>query len=301
MKTLLTGANGLVGRAIEADVRFGGSSDLDLTDLGKTYREIKANSPDVVIHTAAKVGGLGANINYVSDFYVDNVLINTNVLEASRRSGVTRLISFLSTCIFPDAVEYPLSEGKLHLGEPHDSNFGYAYAKIMLEVQSRAIRNQYGLNYDCLIPTNIYGPGDNFNIDDGHVLPSLIHKCYLAKQNNEDFVVWGSGKPLREFIFYKDIGEIVRKLIERGKSFGSLIVSPSKEISIGEVAELVAKHLGFRGNIVYDNSKPDGQLRKPTDNSKLMSLLPDTEFTPIEDGICETVEWFVKNYKSCRK
>tara|TARA_R100000329_G_C7590901_1_gene209562 strand:- start:253 stop:1158 length:906 start_codon:yes stop_codon:yes gene_type:complete len=301
MKTLLTGANGLVGRAIKADIRLKGSSDLDLTNQKETYDIFKRYDPDVVIHTAAKVGGLGANINYVNDFYVDNVLINTNVLEASRKVGVTRLISFLSTCIFPDEIEYPLNELKLHLGEPHDSNFGYAYAKRMLEVQSRAVNRQYNLNYDCIIPTNIYGPHDNFSIDDGHVLPSLIHKCYLAKRGSTDFVVWGSGKPLREFIFSKDIAEIVSKLVERGKSFGSLIVSPSREISIGEVAELIAKHLGFRGNIVYDKSKPDGQLRKPTDNSKLMSLLPDTEFTPIEDGICETVEWFVENYKSCRK
>tara|TARA_R100001510_G_C7647522_1_gene204843 strand:+ start:706 stop:1611 length:906 start_codon:yes stop_codon:yes gene_type:complete len=301
MKTLLTGANGLVGRAIKADIRLKGSSDLDLTNRKETYDIFKRYDPDVVIHTAAKVGGLGANINYVNDFYVDNVLINTNVLEASRKAGVTRLISFLSTCIFPDEIEYPLNEFKLHLGNPHDSNFGYAYAKRMLEVHSRAVNKQYNLNYDCIIPTNIYGPHDNFSIDDGHVLPSLIHKCYLAKKNNIDFVVWGSGNPLREFIFSKDIGQIIHKLLESGKSFGSLIVSPSEEVSIGELAEIIAKHMGFRGNIVYDKNRPDGQHRKPTDNSKLMSLLPDTKFTSIEDGVCETVEWFVKNFKNCRK
>ena len=131
-------------------------------------------------------------------------MINTNVIEAARICGVKKLIAFLSTCVFPDDIEYPLTESKIHSGEPHSSNYPYAYAKRMVDIQIRAYREQYGLNYVSVIPTNVYGPNDNFNIDNGHVLPALIHKCYLAKNNNTDFSVWGSGKPLREFIYSED-------------------------------------------------------------------------------------------------
>jgi len=145
--------------------------------------------PEYVIHTAGKIGGLLGNMNHKGQFFYENITINTNVLEAARVAKVEKVLSFLSTCIFPDNIKYPLTEDQIHNGEPHNSNYPYAYAKRMLDVQSRAYREQYGCNYVCVIPTNIYGPNDNFNLESGHVLPSLIHKCYLAKQNNEDFVI----------------------------------------------------------------------------------------------------------------
>ena len=239
MGIMVTGGSGLVGSTINADIKLS-SKDADLRNWNETISIFEKYKPDEVIHCAGKVGGVGSNMNYKGEFFYDNIMINTNVLEACRMTGVKKVVSFLSTCIFPDDIEYPLTEKKIHIGEPHNSNYAYAYAKRMLDIQSRAYKEQYGVNYTCVIPTNIYGPDDNFNLENGHVLPALIHKCYLAKKNNTDFVIWGSGKPLREF-------------------------------------------------------------RKPSDNSKLKSYLPDFKFTPIEKGIEKSVNWFIENYEKARK
>jgi len=302
MKKIFVCGLGLVGSTITSNTKpIRGKSDLDLRDFELTKNYFSKISPDVIIHTAARVGGVKANTDFIADFYKDNILINTNVLEAARQVGVKKVISFLSTCIYPNKVQYPLKEEYLHLGEPHESNFGYAYAKRMLEVHSRAISSQYGLNYSCVVPTNIYGPNDNFNLETSHVLPGLIHKCYLAKKNNTDFVIWGTGKPLREFIYSKDVGRIIDLLIDKNIQFDSVILSPSHEVSITEVAEIIAKAFSFTGRIVYDFSMPDGQHRKPTSNEKLLNLIGDFKFTSITDGIESTVKWFLENYETCRK
>lgn len=301
MKTLLTGANGLVGSSLPTQLNLSSKNDLDLRDRNRVFDYFSEHKPDAVIHAAAKVGGLGANMNFMSDFYSDNILINTNVLDAAQRNGVEQVVSFLSTCIFPDGMQYPLTEDMLHEGPPHASNFGYAYAKRMLEVQSKAISVQHGLGYSCVIPTNIYGPNDNFSLESGHVIPSLIHKCYLAEKYGTDFVVWGSGKPLREFIFSYDVGELVEMLMARYRTPYTVILSPSEEVSIGHVAYIIAEAMGFKGKIVYDTTKSDGQFRKPTCNKKLQSLIPDYEFTPLKEGIEFTVDWFKENYQTCRK
>lgn len=301
MKTLLTGAGGLVGSTIEADIKISGRHQVDLRDWRSTYEFFKKHQPDAVIHTAARVGGLGANMSHMADFYRDNILINTNVLEASRQCGVDKVVSFLSTCIFPNDVEYPLTEDKLHLGPPHDSNFGYSYAKRMLEVHTRALSDQYGLEYTCVIPTNIYGPNDNFHLKNSHVLPALIHKCYLAKKHKRDLIVWGSGKPLREFIFSEDVGEITNLICEQYRGSKPLILSTSQEISIRKAAEAVAEAMDFRGKIIFDDTNPDGQYRKPTDNSRLQNFLPNYKFTPFKEGVKKTVDWFMANYDECRR
>ena len=299
-KILVTGGSGLVGKSIEADFKLS-SKDCDLRDTKETLNLFKSINPTHVIHCAARVGGVGGNMKAKGEFYYDNVMINTNVLEASRRVGVEKVVSFLSTCIFPDDVEYPLTENKIHLGEPHNSNYPYAYAKRMLDIQSRAYKEQYGLNYVSVIPTNIYGPNDNFDLKNGHVLPSLIHKCYLAKQNNTDFVVWGSGKPLREFIYSEDVARLTEWALDNYEEEEPIIFSTSDEISIGKLAEMVVYYMGYKGKLVFDSDKPDGQYRKPSDNSKLKSYLPDFEFTPIDKGIEKTVEWFLNNYENIRK
>jgi len=298
-RVLVTGGGGLVGSTIDSNIKLS-TSDVDLRDFKSTLELFDYFKPKEVIHTAARVGGLGANLNYKGEFFYDNIMINTNVLEASRLVGVEKVVSFLSTCVFPDGIEYPLTEKKIHLGEPHNSNYPYAYAKRMLDVQSRAYNEQYGTNYVCVIPTNIYGPNDNFSIADGHVLPSLIHKCYVAKQNNTDFEVWGSGKPLREFIYSEDVGRLTEWAMENYEEEEPIIFSTSDEISIGNVVEMVVNCIGFKGNVIFDSDKPDGQFRKPSDNSKLMSYLPDFEFTPIEEGIIKTTEWFIENYEVAR-
>ena len=299
-KVLITGGTGLVGSSISQGIKLS-SKDGDLRDLDKTLEIFDKHKPNKVIHCAGRVGGLGGNMNYKGEFFYDNIMMNTNVIEAARRTGVERLVCFLSTCVFPDDVEYPLTEEKVHLGEPHFSNYPYAYAKRMADIQIRAYREQYGIEYVSVIPTNIYGPHDNFNIETGHVLPSLIHKCYLAQQNNTDFVIWGTGKPLREFIFSKDIAKLTEWVLDNYTDEQPIIFSTSDAVTIKDVVDLIVEYMNFKGNVVWDRDKPDGQYRKPSDNSKLKSYLPDFEFTPIDIGIKKSVEWFVKNYEKARK
>jgi GDP-L-fucose synthase len=297
---LVTGGTGLVGSAINADVKLS-SKDGDLRDWNYARSIFFYHLPDEVIHCAGQVGGLGANMNHKGEFFYNNIMINTNVLEACRLAGVNKVVSFLSTCIFPDDIEYPITAKKIHLGEPHSSNYAYAYAKRMIEVQSRAYNEQYGTNYVCVIPTNIYGPNDNFNIDNGHVLPALLHKCYLAKQNNTDLEVWGSGKPLREFIYSEDVAKLTEWVLDNYEEQEPIILSPSEEISIKAVVDIIVDKFNFKGNVKWESDKPDGQFRKPPDNSKLLSYLPEFKFTPIEEGIEKTIDWFVKNYDTARK
>jgi GDP-L-fucose synthase len=299
-KTLITGGSGLVGSAI-GGVKMKVSSNFDLRNSTITDKLFKDIEPKNVIHCAAKVGGLGGNMNMKGEFFYDNIMINTNVIESCRKYNIEKLVCFLSTCVFPDNVEYPLTEKKIHLGEPHHSNYPYAYAKRMAEIQIRAYREQYDLNYVCVIPTNIYGPNDNFNLDNGHVIPSLIHKCYLAKQSNKPFNVWGSGKPLREFIYSKDVAKLTEWVLDNYDEKEPIILSTSEEVSIKEVVNMIVKHMSFEGDVIWEDDKPDGQFRKPSDNSKLLSYLPDFKFTSLDDGLKETIEWFVDNYESCRK
>jgi len=205
-KILVTGGKGLVGSAINADIKVG--REFNLTSQIDANKMLAIHKPTHVIHCAGKVGGVGSNIKYKGEFFYDNIMMNTNVIESCRNNNVEKLLSFLSTCIFPDKVDYPLNEKKIHLGPPHFSNDAYAYAKRMADIQIRAYREQYGLNYISVIPTNIYGPNDNFSLEHGHVVPMLIHKLYLAQKNKSDFVVWGTGKPLREFIYSDDIAKL---------------------------------------------------------------------------------------------
>ena len=210
---LVTGGTGLVGSAckkVMPEAHYVGSGDFDLRNYEECVAMFEQVEPDAVLHLAGKVGGLKANTDFPGDFFEDNIYINTNVLKCAKDRGIKNVLSFLSTCIFPAKAEYPLREPQLHKGEPHYSNFAYAYAKRMLEVQGRAYSKQHGLYYKCAIPTNIYGPHDNFNLDDSHVVPALIHKCYLAKKDGTDFVVWGSGKPLREFIYSEDVARLAK-------------------------------------------------------------------------------------------
>jgi GDP-L-fucose synthase len=300
MKTLVTGGYGMVGSAMESQIKLSRET-CDLTNPKQTEALFRTIRPDGVIHCAGKVGGIGGNSNYKGEYFYDNLMINTNVIESSRRAGVKNLVAFLSTCVFPDNVSYPLTVDQVHQGEPHSSNYPYAYAKRMADVQIRAYREQYGLNYTSIIPSNIYGPNDNFSLEHGHVMPMLIHKLYLAKKNKTDFTVWGSGKPLREFIYSKDIAKIAEWALENYEGTEPLIVSGDDEVSIKDLVGLLVDEFKFKGKVVFDETKPDGQFRKPSDNSKIKELLPDFEYTPFEVGIKETVNWFKENYENARK
>ena len=300
LDTLVTGGRGLVGSSITGNTLKVGS-DFDLRDTSVANKLFSDLQPTNVIHCAGRVGGLGGNMNMKGEFFYDNIMINTNVIESCRKYGVKKLVCFLSTCVFPNDVEYPLTEKKIHSGPPHTSNDAYSYAKRMADIQIRAYREQYGLNYVSVIPTNIYGPNDNFDLVNGHVVPSLIHKCYLAKKNNTPFKIWGSGKPLREFIFSKDVGKLTEWVLKNYEEEEPIIFSTSQEVSIKDVVGLIVKHMSFTGEVVWEDDKPDGQFRKPSDNSKLLSYLPDFKFTSLDNGLKETIDWFIENYENCKK
>lgn len=308
MIVLVTGGSGLIGKAIESiksnydyNFIFLSSSDCDLTDFNKTKELFNEIKPDYVIHLAANVGGLFKNMNQKVDMFEKNLLINYNVIKCCHDLKIKKLISCLSTCIFPNDTTYPINESMLHNGAPHNSNDAYSYAKRMIEVHSKAYREQYNDNFVCVIPTNVYGEYDNFSLEDGHVVPALIHKCYLAKQNNEPFVVYGSGKPLRQFIYSIDLAKLILWVLEN-YSGEPIILSPNEneEVSIKNVAELIAKEFDY-DNIKFDTSKSDGQFKKTADNTKLIDLYEEFKFTTIEEGIKKSVNWFMNNYKIARK
>jgi GDP-L-fucose synthase len=301
-KILVTGGTGLVGsRFIGEDYIKIGSNDLNLLNQNSIGDFLKNKEIEGVIHCAARVGGVKGNMGYPGEFTYENLKMNTGIIEEVRKAGIKKLIAFSSTCVFPDKVEYPLTPDKIHLGPPHSSNYGYAYAKRMAEIQMQSYREQYGVNYFSVIPCNIYGPADNYNLEDGHVLPSLIHKFHLADISGSDVTIWGSGSPLREFVFSEDVAKLTRILFDAYTGGIPVIISSGKEISIKEVVEIIANEFNFKGKIIWDLDKPEGQFRKPSDNSIIRSIAPDFRFTPIEEGIHKSVKWFKDNYPNVRK
>jgi GDP-L-fucose synthase len=300
MKKIITGGTGLVGSAFKDGTKLS-SKHYNLISEVQTRKMFMDHKPGVVVHTAATVGGVGANMNYPADFFYNNIMMNTNVINEAYIFGVKKLVCFLSTCVFPDNVEYPLDETKIHKGEPHFSNAPYAYAKRMADVQIQAYNKQYGTKYFCVIPTNIYGPNDNFDLENGHVIPMLIHKCYLAKKNNTAFEVWGSGKPLREFVFSEDVANIIDLLLENYDGTDPVIISNPKEYSIKEVVDLIVQYMEFKGEVKWLTDKPDGQFRKPSSNQRLIDIIGNYNFIPLEIGLKETIDWFNENYETIRK
>ncbi len=303
---LVTGSAGMLGSSLRRLLGEEGAvyltrEDADLTNFDATLALFRTHKPEFVIHCAAVVGGIGSNSIHSGEYFRHNILINLNVLEAARQSGVKRLISFMSTCVFPDKTEYPLKEKNLHNGAPHQSNFGYAYAKRMLEVQSAAYRKEWNCDFIVAIPTNMYGPGDDFAMEGGHVMPSLIHRCFLRQQEGADLPVWGSGTPLREFVYVDDIAKLSLWALENYHEEEAIIFSSGIERSIKELVEIVADKMQFTGKIAWDATKPDGQFRKPSDTTKLRSYLPDFQFTPLDEGIEKSVAWFKANYPNIRQ
>lgn len=321
---LVTGARGLVGMAVQERVAatttttselnaknkdarrwlFASSKDADLRDFEATNALFDRIKPTHVLHLAAHVGGLFANMKHQVEFWRDNISMQDNIFRCCKEHGVKRLVSCLSTCIFPDGAALPMDESIIMQGPPHFSNRGYAYAKRMVLMLGDLYNEQYGTNFATVVPCNVYGKHDNFSIDDGHVLPGLMHKCYLAKQQNQPFVIWGSGKPLRQFVYSKDLAELmIWYLLESNKTEPVILATdPKDEVSIADAARLVAEAMEFKGAIVFDTTKADGQFQKTCSNARLRSLKGDTyEFTPIADAIKETTRWFVENYETCRK
>jgi GDP-L-fucose synthase len=245
------------------------------------------------------VGGLYKNMTNGVEFFEKNILINMNVMKASIH--LEKLVSVMSTCIFPDNVEYPITENKLHLGPPHFSNEGYSYAKRMVDVLSRAYNKEYGTNYVSIIPGNLYGPYDNFNLDDAHVIPALIHKIHLAKSSGEPLRIFGTGNARRQFTHSFDLAKYLVWVLMNYNENDPLIISSEDEYSISDIVSILCNEMNYHGNVIYDNSKSDGQIKKTISIEKLKTLNSNVHFRSIEDGLKETTEWFSKNIDTCRK
>jgi len=300
MRTLVTGKSGTVGSNLTTCTGFG-SEKYDLREIDGALKAFAYFRPEAIVHCAAVVGGLDEHLRFKKKLFYDNMLINLNVLEAARFCGVRRVLSFLSSCIYSDTASLPLNENNVHAGEPFKAYYPYGYSKRMLEVQSRIYYEEFGLTYNCVIPTNIYGLNDNFNIETGHVLGVLIHKCYNAKKEGKHFYVWGDGKQEREFLFTGDVSKIVNWAIPNYLDKEPLVLSNNIVVTIGEAAELIAKAFDFKGKIVFESDKPSGQKSRSLSGDKLSGLMPDMEFTTIEEGIGLTVGWFLSNYNEARK
>jgi GDP-L-fucose synthase len=311
MRVLVTGGTGLIGRALFSEVPreaskqwyFASSGDADLRDMKQVLNLFERIQPTHVIHLAAKVGGLFSNMKYKVEFYRDNIQMNDNIMEASRIFKIEKLISCLSTCIFPDKTSYPIDETMIHNGPPHSSNDAYAYAKRMIDTMNRAYKEEYGCNFTSIIPTNIYGPCDNYHLADSHVIPGLIHKCFIAKRDNTPFIISGTGTPLRQFIYSHDLARLILWTLYNYNEVEPIILSVDEadEISIRDIAYAIADACEFRGDIIFDTTKSDGQFKKTASNRKLRNYLPDFAFTPIKEGIQHSVKWFIENYEIARK
>ena len=304
MTILVTGSDGLVGYALRnlklENMYFATREDADLSDREQTMQLFSRIRPSQVIHLAAQVAGIGGNMMSSAEYFRNNILINVNTLEAAKDFGVTKLISFMSTCVFPSEGPYPLDSKKMHDGPPHPSNFGYAYAKRMLDVQTRAYRHQWGMNFFTAIPCNIYGPNDNYSLVEGHVIPALIHKLHLANTQGLEFKIWGDGTPKREFIYSLDMAKIIIWMLKKYDSDQPLIVAPKEEISIRQVAELLASEMKYDRALKFDETKPNGQERKPSNSDIFYSSYDGGALTSFPIGLSESVKWFLSNYPRVR-
>ena len=301
---LVTGGRGMVGTALQKllpNAHYVGSADCDLTNFDETMKLFSEIKPKYVIHLAARVSGMKGNMDALGEHYTDNVLMNTNVLEVSRRFHVEKLLSTLSTCVYPNDATYPLVEEEIHNGEPHSTNLGYGFSKRMVDVQSRAYRDQYGCNYITIVPNNLFGENDNFHLVKSHVIPSVIRKIYEAKKAGSDLVLWGDGSPLREFTYSLDLAKIIIFTFNEYNGAYPINVGNPGEYSIKELAESVCDIMDYNGQIRWNTDVSNGQPRKPSDNSKFLQLGWDNnEYTSFRTALENTCNWFLQNYPNVR-
>jgi GDP-L-fucose synthase len=303
----VAGHRGLVGSAVTRALNAAGvhqlalrtSSELDLRDRDAVYRYVQEVRPDVVILAAARVGGILANSTYPADFLSDNLQIQVNVLDAARRSGVQRLLFLGSSCIYPKHAPQPMSEDALLTGPLEPTNSAYAIAKISGILQVQAVRRQSDLAWIAAMPTNLYGPGDNFDLADSHVLAAMIRKFHEAKRSGGPVTLWGSGSPRREFLHVDDLAAACLHLINHYDDPRPINVGSGRDITIRDLASLVASSVGYHGDIVWDASKPDGTPRKLLDVGRIQSLGWKPQIR-LEDGIRSTYEWYVSHESEIR-
>ena len=304
----IAGHRGLVGSAVHRRLLADGfdnlvlrtSRELDLRDQQAVERFFAAEKPDQVFLAAAKVGGILANDTYPAEFIYDNLMMEANVIHSSYRHGVRKLLALGSTCIYPKLAPQPLKEEYLLSGPLEPTNEWYAVAKIAGIKLCEAYRRQYGCRFFAAMPTNLYGPGDNFDLEKSHVLPAMIRKFHEAKERGDDSVVlWGSGKPMREFLHVDDLADACLFLMDRYEGPGIINIGVGKDISIADLAARVSDVVGFRGRIVYDATKPDGTPRKLVDITKLQALGWRAR-VELHEGIQTTYDWFLENIEHLR-
>ena len=299
-KIYLAGHRGLVGSAILRKLHAAGvrqvvtrsSSDLDLRNQAAVEAFFAAEQPDVVVLGAARVGGILANDAYPADFLNDNLMIAANVIHASHQYGVRKLLNLGSSCIYPKDASQPMAEDALLTGQLEPTNRAYAVAKIAAIELCDAYRRQHGDDFVSAMPTNLYGPNDNFDLATSHVLPALLRKMHEAKERGESTVeVWGSGRPRREFMYVDDLADACLFLLERASEPGPINVGTGCDLSIRQLAQVVADVVGYRGQLEFDPSKPDGTPRKLLDVSKL-NVLGWKASIPLREGIQRTYDWY---------
>jgi GDP-L-fucose synthase len=307
-RIFVAGGSGLVGSAIRRALASRGfkrviapsHSALDLRDRAAVDRFFAAESPNCAFFAAAKVGGIVANDSYPADFIRDNLEIQTNLIDAAYRAGTRKLCFLGSSCIYPRLAPQPLQESSLLTGPLEPTNQWYAIAKIAGIKMCQAYAQQYGFNAISVMPTNLYGPGDNFELNTSHVLPALLRKFHTAKETgSREVTVWGTGTPRREFLYVDDLADALCFLMEHYDSPEIINVGCGEDVTIAELAALIAETVGFRGSVAFDRSKPDGTPRKLLDVSKLAALGWKAH-TPLSQGIRDTYDWYLANAKSVR-
>jgi GDP-L-fucose synthase len=303
MRIYVAGINGMVGSAIALEANAQGlevsgksSQEIDLTDRKVVFEEIQRNKPDALIIAAAKVGGIGANSSMPVDFLSVNLQIQTNLLDAAHNANIDRVLFLASSCIYPKFAPQPIIESALLTGELEPTNEAYAIAKIAGLKLVEAYRRQFGHHWISAMPTNLYGPRDNFDLETAHVLPALIHRFHKAKVNNANEVeIWGDGSPLREFLYVGDLARACLVLVNQYDESVAINMGSGQEISIEQLAKMISKVVDYSGEIVFNESRANGTPRKLLDSSKIAQLGWSPQ-VKLEDGIVSTYDWFLKHY-----
>jgi GDP-L-fucose synthase len=299
-RTMVTGGNGFLGRHLvrklrerEADVFIVDIDHYDLRQLEDIRRALSDSKPQVVIHLAARVGGIGANREHPAEFFYDNLMMSVPLLHESWASGVEKFVALGTICCYPKFTPVPFREETLWDGYPEETNAPYGLAKKMLLVQSQAYRQQYGYNSIFLLPVNLYGPGDNFDPASSHVIPALIKKCMDAKEAGDDhIVVWGDGTPTREFLYVEDAAEGILLAAEHYSQSDPVNLGSAFEISVKDLVEMIARLTDFGGRIVWDTTKPNGQPRRKLDTSRAKEHFGFEARIPFEEGLRRTIDWY---------
>jgi len=278
-----------------------GTRDYDLTHEAQTLRMLEERKPEVIVHLAAVVGGIGANRRHPGSFFYQNLMMGTLLMEHARRAGVKRFVSVGTICSYPKHTPVPFREEELWNGYPEETNAPYGLAKKMLLVQSQAYRQEYGFDAVNVMMVNLYGPGDNFDPATSHVIPALIRKCVEAVESGApEIEVWGTGNATREFLYVEDAAQGILAALERLEGSEPVNLGAGREISIRDLATTIAERSGFRGRLVWNTSQPDGQPRRCLDTTRAQRLLGWTATTPFEDGLARTIAWYREQRKSAR-